>query len=180
MTFPRYYAICLPLQAGLIWTKGKAALVCIISWILSGKEAFNPYNYSGCWFIVSIDPVNTCVYTCWITCWQTSWFVNTVSKTPALRKERFRECVKGLAASATLFIYLIFSYNTFSHTDIHTFIRWGSTLVSLLLLRFELGRAMQKADALITELRRTIRATPHPELRRTLRATPHPMSYAAP
>ena len=38
----RYYAICLPLQAGLIWTKGKAALVCIISWILSGIETNQP------------------------------------------------------------------------------------------------------------------------------------------
>ena len=33
---------------------------------------------------------------------------------------------------------------------------------------------MPQADALMTELRRTLRATPHPELRRTLRAAPHP------
>ena len=31
----RYYAICLPLQAGMIWTKSKAGLVCLVSWILS-------------------------------------------------------------------------------------------------------------------------------------------------
>ena len=33
--FFRYYAVCLPLRAGLIWTKNKAGLVCFISWLLS-------------------------------------------------------------------------------------------------------------------------------------------------
>ena len=31
----RYYAVCLPLRAGLIWTKNKAGLVCLVSWLLS-------------------------------------------------------------------------------------------------------------------------------------------------
>ncbi|XP_023341475.1 neuromedin-U receptor 1 [Eurytemora carolleeae] len=35
ITVERYYAICLPLQAGMIWTKSKAGLVCLVSWILS-------------------------------------------------------------------------------------------------------------------------------------------------
>jgi len=35
ITVERYYAVCLPLRAGLIWTKSKAGLVCLISWLLS-------------------------------------------------------------------------------------------------------------------------------------------------
>jgi len=35
ITVERYYAVCLPLRAGLIWTKNKAGLVCFISWLLS-------------------------------------------------------------------------------------------------------------------------------------------------
>ena len=31
----RYYAVCMPLRAGLIWTKNKAGLVCLVSWLLS-------------------------------------------------------------------------------------------------------------------------------------------------
>ena len=31
----RYYAVCLPLRAGLIWTKSKAGMVCLLSWLLS-------------------------------------------------------------------------------------------------------------------------------------------------
>ena len=31
----RYYAVCLPLRAGLIWTKNKAGMVCLVSWMLS-------------------------------------------------------------------------------------------------------------------------------------------------
>jgi hypothetical protein len=31
----RYYAICLPLRASLIWTKGRAGLACAVSWLLS-------------------------------------------------------------------------------------------------------------------------------------------------
>ena len=33
--YRRYYAVCLPLRAGLIWTKNKAGLVCLVSWLLS-------------------------------------------------------------------------------------------------------------------------------------------------
>ena len=35
VTVCRYYAVCLPLRAGLIWTKNKAGLVCLVSWLLS-------------------------------------------------------------------------------------------------------------------------------------------------
>ena len=35
MILCRYYAVCLPLRAGLIWTKSKAGLVCLLSWLLS-------------------------------------------------------------------------------------------------------------------------------------------------
>ena len=47
----RYYAICLPLQAGMIWTKSKAGLVCLVSWILSilltsPGSAFHPTHFS--------------------------------------------------------------------------------------------------------------------------------------
>eukprot|EP00090_Calanus_glacialis_P020817 TRINITY_DN32134_c0_g1_i1.p1 TRINITY_DN32134_c0_g1~~TRINITY_DN32134_c0_g1_i1.p1 ORF type:complete len:520 (-),score=78.63 TRINITY_DN32134_c0_g1_i1:357-1916(-) len=35
ITVERYYAVCLPLRAGLIWTKSKAGLVCLLSWLLS-------------------------------------------------------------------------------------------------------------------------------------------------
>jgi len=35
ITVERYYAVCLPLHAGRIWTKGKAGLVCVVSWLLS-------------------------------------------------------------------------------------------------------------------------------------------------
>jgi len=35
ITVERYYAVCLPLHAGRIWTKGKAGLVCLVSWLLS-------------------------------------------------------------------------------------------------------------------------------------------------
>ena len=31
----RYHAVCLPLHAGLIWTKSKAGMVCLVSWLLS-------------------------------------------------------------------------------------------------------------------------------------------------
>ncbi len=45
----------------------------------------------------------------------------------------------------------------------------------------EPGPAVQQADALLFELRRTLKAAPHPnELRRTLGAAPHPLSCAAP
>ena len=30
ITVERYYAVCLPLRAGLIWTKNKAGLVCLV------------------------------------------------------------------------------------------------------------------------------------------------------
>ena len=33
--FYRYYAVCLPLRAGLIWTKNKAGMVCLVSWMMS-------------------------------------------------------------------------------------------------------------------------------------------------
>jgi len=35
ITVERYYAVCLPLRAGLIWTKSKAGVVCLVSWLLS-------------------------------------------------------------------------------------------------------------------------------------------------
>jgi len=35
ITVERYYAVCLPLRAGLIWTKKKAGIVCLVSWFLS-------------------------------------------------------------------------------------------------------------------------------------------------
>ena len=33
-TVCRYYAVCLPLRAGLIWTKNKAGLVCLVCCLL--------------------------------------------------------------------------------------------------------------------------------------------------
>lgn len=33
ITVERYYAICLPLQAGIVCTKTKATLTCIVSWV---------------------------------------------------------------------------------------------------------------------------------------------------
>jgi len=54
ITVERYYAVCLPLRAGLIWTKSKAGMVCLISWLLSiiltspilaiAKYKDDPYN----------------------------------------------------------------------------------------------------------------------------------------
>jgi len=35
ITVERYYAVCLPLRAGLIWTKNKAGMVCLFSWLIS-------------------------------------------------------------------------------------------------------------------------------------------------
>ncbi len=35
ITVERYYAICLPLQAGVVWTKRKACFTCIVAWIFS-------------------------------------------------------------------------------------------------------------------------------------------------
>ncbi|TRY78556.1 hypothetical protein TCAL_11695, partial [Tigriopus californicus] len=35
ITVERYYAICLPLQAGVVWTKSKACMTCIIAWLFA-------------------------------------------------------------------------------------------------------------------------------------------------
>lgn len=35
ITVERYYAICLPLQASIVWTKTKACLTCLVSWLFA-------------------------------------------------------------------------------------------------------------------------------------------------
>ena len=35
ITVERYYAICLPLRAGVVWTKSKACLTCLVAWLFA-------------------------------------------------------------------------------------------------------------------------------------------------
>lgn len=35
ITVERYYAICLSLQAGQVWTKSKACITCVIAWLFA-------------------------------------------------------------------------------------------------------------------------------------------------